>query len=167
MDLLIRDVTTGDAQAIVDIFNPIIAARAYTVFDAPFTVEAERAYIERFPDRGVWKVAIRASDQRLVGFQVMEPFASYTAAFDHVGTLGTYVDLKARRLGVASRLFESTFDAALTKGYEKVFTFVRSDNPAALAAYRRHGFAVIGTATRQAKIDGRYVDEIMIERSLV
>ena len=166
MDLLIRDVQTADAQAIVGIFNPIIAARAYTVFDAPFTVEAELAYIERFPERGIWKVAISVSDQRLVGFQVMEPFANYTTAFDHVGTLGTYVDLKARRLGIASRLFESTLAAALEKGYEKVFTFVRADNPAALATYRRHGFEIIGTASRQAKIDGRYVDEIMIEKSL-
>ena len=166
MDLLIRDVQTADAQAIVGIFNPIIAARAYTVFDAPFTVEAELAYIERFPERGIWKVAISVSDQRLVGFQVMEPVANYTTAFDHVGTLGTYVDLKARRLGIASRLFESTLAAALEKGYEKVFTFVRADNPAALATYRRHGFEIIGTASRQAKIDGRYVDEIMIEKSL-
>ena len=167
MDLLIRDVQTADAQAIVDIFNPIIAARAYTVFDAPFTVVAEQAYIERFPERGIWKVAISVSDQRLVGFQVMEPFANYTTAFDHVGTLGTYVDLKARRLGIASRLFENTLAAAIEKGYEKVFTFVRADNPAALATYHRHGFEIIGTASRQAKIDGRYVDEIMIERSLV
>jgi L-amino acid N-acyltransferase YncA len=167
MELLIRDVEATDAHAIVDLLNPIIAARTHTVFDMPFTVDAERLYIERFPARGVWKVAISQSDDRLVGFQIMEPFASYTTAFDHVGTLGTYVDLGVRRLGIASRLFASTFDAAIAKGYEKVFTFVRADNPAALATYRHHGFEIVGTARKQAKIDGRYIDEIMIEKSLV
>jgi ribosomal protein S18 acetylase RimI-like enzyme len=77
------------------------------------------------------------------------------------------VDLGVRRLGIASRLFASTFDAAIAKGYEKVFTFVRADNPAALATYRHHGFEIVGTARKQAKIDGRYIDEIMIEKSLV
>ena len=69
-DLSIRDATPADAEAIVAILNPIIAARIYTVFDAPFSSEAERDYLTRFPARGVWKVAVRDSGQRLVGFQV-------------------------------------------------------------------------------------------------
>ncbi len=40
MDLLIQEARPDDAEAIVDIFNPIIKAGIYTVFDAPFTVEA-------------------------------------------------------------------------------------------------------------------------------
>lgn len=164
--LLIRDATAADAEAIVRILNPIIEARIYTVFDAPFSVEAERAYLLNFPRRGIWKVAVRASDDRLVGFQVLEPFATYTHAFDHVGTLGTYVDLELRRQGVATRLFDATFAAARGKGYEKLFTFVRADNPAALATYLRHGFETIGTARKHTRIDGRYVDEILIEKWL-
>lgn len=163
-DLLVRDVTPADAGAIVAILNPIIETRAYTVFDAPFTLEAEREYIEKFPPRGIWKVAAGRSDGRVVGFQVMEPFGPYTRAFDHVGKIGTYVDLAQRRRGIAKALFAATFDAARQKGYEKIFTFVRADNPVALATYQAHGFDVIGTARRHTKIDGRYVDEILIEK---
>ena len=166
MDFSVRDAEPADAEAIVGILNPIIEARAYTVFDTPFSVEAERDYLVKFPARGIWKVAVRRADHRPVGFQILEPFATYTRAFDHVGTLGTYVDLGLRRQGIATRLFDATFEAALVKGYEKIFTFVRADNPAALQTYLRHGFLVIGTARRHAKIDGRYVDEILIERSL-
>jgi len=166
MDLLIRDVQPADAQAIVDIFNPIIETGRYTVFDTPFTVEAERDYILNFPPRGVFLVAERSEDRKIVGFQSMEPFATYTHAFDHVGVLGTYVDLSLRRQGIASRLFEATFAAARRKGYEKIFTFVRADNPAALATYQKHGFQIVGTAKRQAKIRGKYVDEVMIETFL-
>ena len=166
MEFSVRDAEPADAEAIVGILNPIIEARAYTAFDTPFSVEAERDYLVKFPARGIWKVAVRRADDRPVGFQILEPFATYTRAFDHVGTLGTYVDLGLRRQGIATRLFDATFEAALRKGYEKIFTFVRADNPAALQTYLRHGFLVIGTARNHAKIDGRYVDEILIERSL-
>ena len=164
--IIVRDVTVADAEAIVAIINPIIAARTYTVLDAPYTVEDERAFIGAFPSRGIWKIAVRRADNRAVGYQMLQPFADYTKAFDHVGTLGTYVDLTQRRQGIARALFAATLPAARDKGYEKIFTFVRADNPAALATYRAHGFEVIGTARRQAKIDGKYVDEILIERML-
>ena len=166
MELTIRDARPDDAEAVLTILNPIIAARIFTAFDAPFSVEAERAFIINLHPRGTFLVAIRESDQKLVGFQSMDPFATYTHGFDHVGTLGTYIDPQARRQGVARRLFQAMFEAARQKGFEKIFTFVRADNPAALGTYFSQGFRVIGTAHRQAKIDGRYIDEILIEKFL-
>ncbi len=167
MELSVREVRPDDAEAIVRILNPIIKARTFTVFDSPFSVEDEREYISNFPEQGVFQVAVRRSDARVLGFQSMEPFASYTHAFDHVGVLGTYVDLRFRRQGIAKQLFEVTLEAALRKGYEKIFTFVRVDNQAALQAYLRQGFRIVGTAERHAKLDGRYIDEIVIEKILV
>jgi L-amino acid N-acyltransferase YncA len=161
----IRPVTTDDAGGIVAVMNPIIAARCYTVFDAPFSVEAELAFISGFPARGIFHVAVDA-DGRIVGLQNLEPLATYTHAMDHVAGCGTWVDLNRRREGIASRLFAASLPAAKAKGFEKLFTFVRADNPAALATYRRHGFDIVGTAKRHAKIDGQYVDEILIEKFL-
>jgi L-amino acid N-acyltransferase YncA len=166
MDLSIRDVEPSDAAGLVRVLNPIIEARRYTALDTPASVETERDFVLDFPDRGIWKVAVREPDRTIVGFQVLEPYASYTHAFDHVGTLGTYVDLELRRQGIARRLFAATFDAARQKGYEKIFTFVRADNPAALQTYLGQGFLVIGSARRQAKINGEYIDEILIEKWL-
>ena len=166
MKLIVRPAQPEDAAAIVAIFNPIIESGKYTAFDTPFTVEAEREYIANFPARGVFHVAVRQDDQKIVGFQSMEPFATYTRAFDHVGVVGTYVDLAERRQGIAGQLFAATFEAARQKGYEKLFTFIRADNPAALATYQQQGFQIIGTAHRQAKINRSYVDEIMVERFL-
>lgn len=166
MDLLVREVCVDDAAGIVAIMNPIIAAGAYTAFDTPFTIDAEEAYIKNLPPRAIFHVAVDRADRRVVGFQSMEPFATYTHAFDHVGVLGTYVDLDCRRQGIATALFEATFEAARGKGYAKLFTFVRADNPSALATYLKHGFAIVGTARQHAKINGAYVDETIIERSL-
>jgi L-amino acid N-acyltransferase YncA len=166
MDLLVRDARPDDAEAIVGILNPIIEAGVYTAFDTAFTAEFEREYILKFPWRGIFHVAVRRHDRKLVGFQSMEPFATYTHAFDHVGVLGTYVDLEYRRQGIGRCLFGTTFEVARAKGYEKIFTFVRADNLAALATYLHHGFHIVGTARRQAKVKGKYVDELIIEKLL-
>jgi len=165
-DLVVRPATPDDAEAIVRILNAIIAARVYTAFDTALSVEAERAYILNFPDRGVFHVAVSAVDACVVGFQNVEPVATFTHAFDHVGSLGTFVDLGHRRRGIARQLFAATFQAAVAKGYEKIFTSVRADNPVALQTYLSQGFHIVGTAARHARIDGRYVDEILIEKFL-
>ncbi len=161
-----REARPDDAEAVVRIFNPLIESGRYTVFQRPFTVEEERRYIETFPARGVFHVAVTPGDERVVGFQSMEPFATYTTAFDHVGVPGTYVDSAYQRRGVARALFAALFEAARLKGYEKLFTYIRQDNPAALATYRSQGFRIVGTSERQAKIRGRYVDEIIVEKLL-
>ncbi len=161
----IRDVRGDDAESIVAILNPIIETGKFSAFDTPLTIEAEREYISTFPARGIFLVAT-SEKERIIGFQSMEPFATYTRAFDHVGVLGTYVDLGCRRRGVASCLFSATFTQARSKGYAKIFTYIRADNPAALATYEKHGFRRVGVAKKHVKIDGRFIDEVIVERHL-
>lgn len=160
----VRPATETDAAEIVGILNPIIEARIYTAMDTPFSIEHERAFIGAFPARGIFHVAVDRADGRIVGFQNVEPLATWTHAFDHVGVIGTYVQLGRHKQGIAAALFTATYAAARQKGYEKLFAYVRADNVAGLAAYRGQGFRTIGTAERHARIDGRYVDEVMIER---
>lgn len=164
IDLIVRPAVAGDAAGIVNLVNPIIAAGVYTAFDTPFTIDGEQRYIETFPARGIFHVAV--SDEQIVGFQSMEPFATYTHAFDHVGVLGTYVDLSRRRTGIGSALFEATFEEARRKQYDKLFTYILVHNTAALRAYTKHGFSIVGTARRHARIRDAYVDMLVVERLL-
>ncbi len=166
MDIAIREARPDDAQAIIGILNPAIETGKYTVLDRPFSAEEEHRFIVSFPPRGIFHLAEDRSDGRVVGFQTMEPFATYAHAFDHVGVIATCVDLACRRQGIGKQLFEATFEKARQKGYEKIFTYVRGDNPAALTAYMKSGFRIVGTAAKHAKIGGRYVDEIIIEKFL-
>jgi RimJ/RimL family protein N-acetyltransferase len=46
------------------------------------------------------------------------------------------------------------------------YTYVRADNLASLAFHLKLGFRIIGTAPRQAKFNGKYVDELLVEKSL-
>jgi L-amino acid N-acyltransferase YncA len=164
--ILIRPVNLEDAEGIVKVLNPLIESGENTALDRVFTVEEERAFISGFPARGIFHVAERASDGVIVGFQNVEPFATYTDAFAHVGVIGTYVDPSGHRQGIGRLLFEATRLTAEDRGYEKFFAFVRADNIGALAFYKRIGFEAIGVAKRHAKIKGRYIDEVMIEREV-
>lgn len=166
MDVVVREARPEDAEGIISIFNPIIEAGTFTLFDTPFTVEAERAYIASLTTRDIFHVAVRADDNAVVGFQSMSPFATYTHALDHVGVVGTYIGLEYRRQGISKKLFPATFEAARCKGYEKIFTYILAGNEAALGTYKKHGFRIVGTAERHAKLRGRFVDVIVVERIL-
>lgn len=166
MEITIRAAIPDDADGIVSILNPIIETGRYTTFTTPFTVEQERTYIEAMSSRDFFHVAVRQTDEMIVGLQSGSVFAGYTDAFAHVAVIGTFVDPTCRRQGIARRLFVATFAAARAKGYTKLFTYVRADNPDGLATYLSQGFYIVGTAQRHAKINNRYVDEIIIERFL-
>ena len=166
MSLTIREVTIEDAQGIIDVLNPIIIEARYTILDKTFTVDEEKAFIESFPERGVFSVAVNEATSQLLGFQNVEPFATYTKAFDHVGIIGTYVDANSRGQGVAKQLFDYTFKAAKAKGYEKLFAYVRADNERALSVYLKQGFEIVGTAKKHGKIGDQYFDEVLIEKFL-
>ncbi|MCC4817165.1 histone acetyltransferase [Vibrio lentus] len=166
MSLTIREVTVEDAQGIIDVLNPIIIEARYTILDQTFTVDEEKAFIESFPDRGVFSVAVNETTSQLLGFQNVEPFATYTKAFEHVGIIGTYVDANSRGQGVAKQLFDYTFKAAKAKGYEKLFAYVRADNERALSVYLKQGFEIVGTAKKHGKIGDQYFDEVLIEKFL-
>ena len=166
MKCQVRDVRPEDARGIVQVFNPIIEAGKYTAFVTPFTTKQEREYIENLHPRGIFHVAVLPQDQRIVGFQSLEPFSGYTKAFDHVGVLGTFIDLDYRRMGIGRTLFGATLKVAKKKGYEKLFTFILKDNDEGLAIYLKQGFEIVGTARKHAKINGRYIDEIIVEKLL-
>lgn len=165
MNITVRKATPADAAGIVAVFNPIIADGRFTAFDRPFTVEEERAFIAGLPARAFIHLA-EDETGRIVGFQSVTPLDPAMGAFDHVATIGTYVAMDVQRQGIGAALFAASFAAARALGYEKIFTFVRADNAAGLAAYSKQGFTEIGRARRQVKINGVYIDEVMIERFL-
>jgi len=155
-----------DAQGVINILNPIIEEGRFTILDITFTLKEEEVFIENFPKQGIFNVAIHPETKQVVGFQVIEPFATYTHAFDHVGVIGSYVDSDYMRLGIASSLFTASFNDAKSMGYEKLFAYVRADNARALSTYIKQGFEKAGLAKKHAKVKGNYIDEVFIEKFL-
>ena len=150
--LVVRRATPADAAGVARILNQVIADGRFSLLDTPFSVDAERAYVEALPERGFIHVA-ELPGVGIVGFETLEPFAAFvTHEMDHVATMGTMVDAACRGRGVGRRLFASTVRCARELGYEKIVTDVRADNAGSLAFHASLGFEVIGTARRQARV---------------
>ncbi len=164
MGIEIRPVTLDDAKGVLEVLNSVVRERKYSSFDRILTVEEERQFIASLGERSGFFVA--ELDGRIVGFQSIEPFATYTPAMDHVGIMGTFVHADFRGQGIGRQLAEASFKFAQEKGYEKAAIYVRASNKAAQEFYQKLGFVPKGTLEKQVKIDGEYDDEIFLEMFL-
>ena len=161
----IRPATPDDADGVAAVLNGVIAGGRHSLLDTPFTVAEERTYIEALPERSFLLLAEAAGD--VLGFQTVIPWNTFTThEFDHVATMGTYVDERYRRRGVGAALAAASFAAALALGYEKIFTDLRADNLDSLGYHLALGFTIVGAARRHARVAGRDIDVIFIERFL-
>lgn len=151
----------ADAAGVADVLNSIIAAGRHTALTGHWTPEAEKAFLGSLGPRSEVFVAEVAG--RLVGFQVIEPFVTYTSTMDHVAHLGTYVHAAFRGRGIGRRMAATTLEFALAHGYEKSVVYVLADNESGLAYYRSLGFAERGVLTRQTKVGGVYHDQVFME----
>ena len=164
-DTSIRPATPDDAAGVAAVLNGVIVGGRHSLLDTPFTVAEERAYIEALPKRSFLHVAETAGET--LGFQTVIPWNTFvTHEHDHVATMGTYVDERHRRRGVGAALAAASFAAALELGYDKIFTDLRADNLDSLGYHLALGFTVVGAARRHARLAGRDVDVIFIERFL-
>jgi L-amino acid N-acyltransferase YncA len=161
----VRRATPDDAAGVAAVLNGVIAGGRHSLLDTPFTVDEERAYIETLPARSCLHVV--EAEGGIIAFQTVIPWNTFvTHEHDHVATMGTYVDARHRRRGVGGALAAASFRAARELGYEKIFTDLRADNLDSLDYHLAMGFSIVGAARRHARVAGRDVDVIFIERFL-
>ncbi|MCX7706455.1 MAG: dephospho-CoA kinase [Anaerolineae bacterium] len=153
--------TLDHAEGTAAVLNSIVLEGGRSITGRTFTPAEERAYLRGMPRRSFLTVAFLG--RVLVGFQVVEPYATYTHTMDHVAGLGTYVVAPARGRGIGRALSAATWDAARAAGFRKFVITVREDNLEAQSFYRSLGFQPCGRLARQAFVDGRYVDELLFE----
>lgn len=164
MGFSVRPVREDDAAQIVGLLNPLIQAGTYTVMDEPVSVDEQTDFIRKFPERGVFNVAVCDASGRMLGLQDVVPISPGSGAFEHVGVISTFVALGSHGRGVGRSLSEATFRAATRLGFVKISATIRADNLRAVAFYLSQGFRIVGTAERHAFIRGRYVDEVLAEK---
>lgn len=157
----IRPGTLADADGIATVLNAVVREGGRTITGRTFTIPQERAFLRAMPKRSVLHVALLG--QVVVGFQEVMPYATYTHTMDHVGSAGTFIQAAVRGRGLGRALSAATWAAARALGYNKLVITVRADNAEAQAFYVRLGFQYCGRLSRQAFVDGRYVDELLYE----
>ena len=162
MDSLVRRATVDDAKSVADVLNAVIAEGRYTLFDAPFSEDDERRFISSMSERSAMFVA--EIEGKVAGVQVLDTFLSYGRSTRHVATMGTWLRAQARGQGIGRRLASHSFRFAREHAYEKIVIHVLAGNDRALRFYRRLGFQDIGIARKHVFLEGRFHDEIYMEK---
>lgn len=151
--MIIRPATPADAPAIVALINPIIALGTMTAYTTPFTNAAQREYLERFPQAGVFNLAVDGED--LLGWQEIVPTDVPGEA-----EIATFVRLDQHGRGVGSALMRASTATMRERGFRTIIAEIRADSPVSQAYYIRHGFSETARYDRLAD-DGRVMPKIL------
>lgn len=143
-ELIIRDATDADLQAITDIYNEAVLERKSSADIEPRTLEQRKAWVDSHEPRAVYPVVVvEGSDGKVVAFGSLSRFHE-RAGYDGVVELSYYVESSARRQGVGTKLVSWLLDAARERGMRIATTLIFSDNAGSTALMRRFGFTLFG-----------------------
>ncbi|MFF7979024.1 GNAT family N-acetyltransferase [Streptomyces sp. NPDC007901] len=105
-------------------------------------------------------------DRRIVGY-VRLGFAYKVASNAHVRQIqGLAVAEEARGRGVARALLRAVMEEARRRGARRIRLGVLGHNAPARRLYESEGFAVEGVLPGEFLLDGEYVDDVIMGRSL-
>ena len=105
-------------------------------------------------------------DGRLVGYIRVKPASPLRENAHVLGIVGLAVAPADRRRGVASALLAAAEQHARDRGARKLSLRVLSTNETAMLLYERLGFQREGTLRDEFRIDGRFVDDVLMAKQL-
>jgi L-amino acid N-acyltransferase YncA len=160
---MIRFARAADAAAIAAIYNQGIADRGATFETEPRT-EADLlerlSNVERYP----LMVAEDAAGRVLgwAGLSSYRPRECYAG----IAEFSIYLDREARGQGIGRSLLTGLIEVAAQRGFWKLVSRVFPLNAASRALCQACGFREVGTYEKHARLDGEWLDVIIVELSL-
>jgi L-amino acid N-acyltransferase YncA len=101
----------------------------------------------------------------IIGWASLNQFSA-RPAYRYVANLSVYIERGWRGKGVGTWLLCEIEARARGLGYHKVVLSAFPFNQAGIRLYEKFGFRTVGMYHEQGLIDGRWVDTIIMERSL-
>ncbi len=149
--LIIRPVVIEDADAIVELLNPLIADGRYTSMKEQITVAEQIEFINSINDISIYNIAT-SNEGKVLGIQDILPISSKFESNNYTGEISTFVSLEFHRSGIGTELSKATFKCAKSIGYSKLIATVRLDNPGAISFYQSQGFMPSATKNGQYRV---------------
>jgi phosphinothricin acetyltransferase len=161
--LRIRPATVADAAAICRIYNQGIQDRVATLETEERTPEERAHWLEARGPRH--PVLVAEAQDGVVGWASLNAFNA-RRAYEHVADLSLYVERDWRGRGVGRRLLDALVARGRELSYHKLVLAAFPWNEAGMRAYGRAGFREVGIYREQGRLDGRWVDTIVMEKIL-
>jgi phosphinothricin acetyltransferase len=157
----VRLARVEDAAPVAEIYNQGIAERRATFETEPRTPADLARRITEDPER--FPVVVIEAKGRILGWAGVSRYRD-RPCYHGVGEFSVYVDHEARGRGVGRRLLERLIEESRSRGYWKLLARVFPSNAASLGLCRALGFREVGTYEKHARLDGRWVDVVIVER---
>ena len=162
-EIVIRPATEGDAEAIATIYNQGIEDRIATLETELRTRDERRQWVAARGPRH--PVIVAEAGGRVVGWGSLNVF-NPRKAYDYVVDFSVYVERAWRGKGVGSRLLTRLIELARELRYHKLVLSAFPSNAGGMALYQKLGFRTVGIYKEQGKLDGKWVDTIIMEKFL-
>ena len=159
----VRDASPADAEAICLIYNQGIVDRLATLETEPRTPAERAAWLAARGPRH--PVIVAEADGRVVGWGSLNSF-NPRPVYDHVADFSVYVERSWRGKGVGRVLLDALVVKARALGYHKLVLAAFPFNEAGTRLYRKTGFREVGVYREQGRVDGRWVDIVVMEKLL-
>jgi L-amino acid N-acyltransferase YncA len=161
METLVRPALQTDASAIAAIYNQGIVERSST-FET--TQRSAEDMLERIKAAARFPVLVAVDGNDVVlGWAGLSAYRT-RACYSGVAEFSIYMDHKARGRGAGRRLLTALIEEASKLGYWKLLSRVFPFNAASRALCRTCGFREVGIYEKHAKLDGSWLDVVIVER---
>ena len=145
-----------DAREMAELLDAIVRKGGTTAHTGEVTRDTILSWMSRDPDRSAWHVAEDKAGQ-ILGFQFLEPYPDLPP---EACDIATFVQIGQTGLGIGSKLFEASRQAARDLGYVWINATIRADNEGGLIYYQSRGFETYARHVNQRLADGTVVDRI-------
>ena len=160
----IRTARVGDAAAMAEIYNQGIEDRVATFETEPRSAEDQLAWVLSITGR--YPAVVAEIDSQIVGWAGAGPYRA-RKCYRGIGEFSMYVRRDWRGRGVGDLLIAGLITEAERLGLWKLLSRIFPFNEASRALCRKHGFREVGLYEKHARLDGRWLDVVIVERLII
>ena len=157
----VRNASVEDAATIAEIYNQGIEDRVATYETELRSVEDQKAWLRATADR--YPAVVAEIDGEIVGWAGAGPYRA-RECYRGIGEFSMYVHRDWRGRGVGDLLIAALISEAERLGLWKLLSRIFPFNEASRALCRKHGFREVGVYEKHARLDGHWLDVVIVER---
>ncbi len=158
-EIIIEPIEEKHVEGFREALDIVARERKYLVFLEAPPVEAMLSFVRDNIAAGHPHM-VAVADGKVVGWCDIRRGAR--AAQAHCGVLGMGIIPGYRDRGLGRRLMLTALEAAKAAGMHRVELHAHADNLRAIALYEKVGFVHEGVARDAIRIDGRYIDSVLM-----
>jgi L-amino acid N-acyltransferase YncA len=161
-NLKTRLATKEDLESILDIYNQGIEDRIATLEETPKDLNYMQNWFEKDHNP---RFAVLVAEQagEIVGWTSLNRYSN-RCAYDGVADLSIYIKRTNRGMGIGSFLLRDIELLAVDHKFNKIVLFTLPFNELGQGLYRKNGYREVGILKNQGKLDGRFVDVMVMEK---